>query len=239
MRLWTCFCVGFVPAILLGGVLNSYYSMCAQPRGHRTAARSALGDPQHRTMSGSGVRTFVAVTLSSCEQDELDMVMDTWGEHSNFAIVFFGCCKNLHSGQNYELLTTTCDSSTVPTSSVIRVLQQRYSDHQWFLVTTSQSYVNLDLLESYLEHWDHSQSHYLGKHASSQWHCDREGFVLSRALLLKLDHGDNVTEKSSISVNGNCVRCQDSTGQLSFVSAWNISYALYSISLISPHRSGP
>lgn len=196
-----CCCAGVLIGIILS--LAVFHACRYMPRQciavQPTAQETSAFGTQNAALRESGARNnlLIALTLFSCHPEELEVILNMWGRDvPSRSIHFYSCCEkrlNLLPRQDLMHSRLECSSGETPSLlSVINHLQHNHSHNsQWYLLASSYTYINYDLLTKFLNHLDPDRLLYLGKPMganSSESYCEGgPGIVVSRALLNSLD----------------------------------------------------
>ena len=197
-------------------------------------------------VAAAGMKTTsvlaVAIILESCNADEVDSMLLTWGRDvpPYLITLYYTCCEQLQSSALALTLGVThrhvsCNSTRrpPPLASVVSHLAKHNtsssSSPQWYLIVSRYNYVNYDLLVKFLNQLDSRRPLYLGKPLNSDsmlpWRtfCARDhGIVISQALLQGLEiNCSSVAQDASClgeSIwNSHHVRCWEKLSEVSTV----------------------
>lgn len=123
-------------------------------------------------------KVVVAVVACGCNSDKLDLISDTWRpDVTQVVFVLPADCSKKPSSPNSEIFQLPSKELS-PSAQTIKTLEYLHEHHMktysWFVVVSSETYVNGQLLSSYLSKLNSEEAVYLGKpHVNSAKDDDR------------------------------------------------------------------
>ena len=204
-------CLGALFGIFLGLPLTMIVQMhrCAPAatfsRGYYTDPTLEAYGTHHAIESAAWKlpnKLVVVISLSTCDSQEVEDTLSSLGRDvPSDSVRFYSCCEDLRLSSDQCFMHRRLNCSSGRSLSLLTVLnhlwQHEASNHQWFLLASSLTYINYELLVQFLDHLDSEELFYLGRpvrtaeHTTSSWiYCEGgAGVVISRSLLRGLRPG--------------------------------------------------
>ena len=145
-------------------------------------------------------KIVVAVVMCGCNWAKMESITSTWGSGLTHIVFLLPAgCSLKPPASNVELARLPSNSPSVQIGATIQYLSQKHShSYSWFLIVSSETYVNDESVGTYLSKLNPEEPVYLGKLPVNQ-SVDRlklvpherecvggPGIVLSRAAIHKL-----------------------------------------------------